>query len=53
MERIHGPVGRLGRYAATHSRLVIAIWVVIAVGLGLFAPRAETSLYAMRHGLVD
>jgi putative drug exporter of the RND superfamily len=39
-----GPIGRLGRYTATHFRLVAAIWVVIAVGLGLLAPRVETAL---------
>ena len=39
-----GPVGRLGRYAATHVRIVALAWVVIAVGLGFLAPRVETAL---------
>jgi putative drug exporter of the RND superfamily len=39
-----GPIGRLGRWAATHFRVVVAAWVVIAVGLGVFAPRAEQAL---------
>ncbi|MFN8215893.1 MAG: MMPL family transporter [Solirubrobacterales bacterium] len=39
-----GPVGRLGRFAASHRRGVFAAWVVIAVGLGFFAPRVETAL---------
>jgi RND superfamily putative drug exporter len=39
-----GPVGRLGQYAATHFRLVLTAWIVIALGLGVFAPRAEKAL---------
>jgi RND superfamily putative drug exporter len=39
-----GPVGRLGRYAATHVRVVAIAWTVIAVGLGFLAPRVETAL---------
>src|SRR5262245_53140116 len=39
-----GPLGRLGRFTATHFRAVIAAWVVVAVGLGLLAPRVETAL---------
>ena len=39
-----GPIGRLGRYAATHRRRVLFAWVLIAVGLGLLAPRVETAL---------
>ena len=39
-----GSIGRLGRWAATHFRAVVAAWVVIAVGLGVFAPRAEKAL---------
>ena len=31
-----GPVGRLGRYTATHFRLVLAGWLVVAVVLGFF-----------------
>ena len=39
-----GPIGRLGRYTATHFRVVLAAWLVVAVGLGFFAPRVETAL---------
>lgn len=43
-ERRHGPVGRLGYWAATNGRKVALIWVVIAVGFGIFAPQVETAL---------
>jgi putative drug exporter of the RND superfamily len=39
-----GPIGRLGRWTATHVRIVAAAWVVVAVGLGVLAPRAEQAL---------
>jgi RND superfamily putative drug exporter len=39
-----GPLGRLGRYTATHFRAVLLAWAVVAVGLGFFAPRVETAL---------
>jgi putative drug exporter of the RND superfamily len=39
-----GPIGRLGRYTATHFRAVLAGWVVLALALGFFAPRVETAL---------
>jgi putative drug exporter of the RND superfamily len=39
-----GPLGRLGRWTATHFRAVLAAWVVVAVGLGFFAPRVEKAL---------
>ncbi len=39
-----GPVGRLGRYAATHRRRVFVAWAIVAVGLGVLAPRVETAL---------
>jgi putative drug exporter of the RND superfamily len=39
-----GPIGRLGRWTATHFRVVAAAWLVIAVGLGFFAPRVEHAL---------
>jgi putative drug exporter of the RND superfamily len=39
-----GPVGRLGRLAAEHRGRVFVAWVVIAVGLGILAPRVETAL---------
>jgi putative drug exporter of the RND superfamily len=39
-----GPVGRLGRWTATHYRTVLGGWLVVAVVLGLFAPKVETAL---------
>ena len=39
-----GPIGRLGRFAATHLRVVLVGWLIVAVGLGLFAPKVETAL---------
>ncbi len=39
-----GPVGTLGQWTASHFRIVLASWLVIAVGLGFFAPRVETAL---------
>ncbi|HET9592026.1 MAG TPA: MMPL family transporter [Solirubrobacterales bacterium] len=39
-----GPVGRLGRLAATHRAATFAVWAVMAVGLGFLAPRVETAL---------
>jgi RND superfamily putative drug exporter len=40
----YGPVGRLGRWTATHFKLVALIWAVIALGLGFFAPKVEKAL---------
>jgi RND superfamily putative drug exporter len=40
----HGPIGRLGRWTATHFKLVAIAWAVIAIGLGVFAPRVEHAL---------
>ncbi len=39
-----GSIGRLGRWTATHFGVVAAAWVVVAVGLGVLAPRAEKAL---------
>jgi len=39
-----GPIGRLGRYTATHFRRVLIGWLLVAVVLGFFAPRVETAL---------
>ncbi len=39
-----GPIGRLGRYTATHFRVVLIGWAMIALGLGFLAPRVETAL---------
>jgi putative drug exporter of the RND superfamily len=42
--RAYGPIGRLGRYTATHFRTVAIGWLLVAVALGFFAPRVETAL---------
>jgi RND superfamily putative drug exporter len=39
-----GPLGRLGRYTATHVRVVLLGWLVVALGLGFFAPKVEKAL---------
>ncbi|WP_019875272.1 MMPL family transporter [Sporichthya polymorpha] len=39
-----GPVGRLGGWAADHARLVFTAWLLITVGLGMFAPKVEHAL---------
>lgn len=40
----YGPVGRLGRWAATHRRHVFIVWAILAIGLGAFAPKVEHAL---------
>src|SRR5262245_15176696 len=39
-----GRPGRLGRWAADHLRLVASAWLIVFVGLGVLAPRAEHAL---------
>src|SRR5688500_18087467 len=39
-----GPLGRLGRWSARHRRFVFVSWAVLAVALGVLAPRAEHAL---------
>jgi len=39
-----GPIGRLGRYTATHIRVVAIAWLLVAVALGALAPRVEHAL---------
>jgi RND superfamily putative drug exporter len=39
-----GPIGRLGRFAASQPRRVFVAWAVLAIGLGALAPRVETAL---------
>jgi putative drug exporter of the RND superfamily len=39
-----GPIGKLGHWTATHFRAVLVGWLVVAVALGVFAPRVETAL---------
>jgi RND superfamily putative drug exporter len=40
----YGPIGRLGGWTAAHFRVVAIAWMVVAVGLGLFAPKVEHAL---------
>jgi len=39
-----GPLGRLGQAVLRHARLTTVLWLLVIVGLGLFAPRVESSL---------
>ena len=39
-----GPIGRLGRFAASRRRLVFGTWAVLALALGFLAPRVEHAL---------
>ena len=39
-----GPIGRLGRWAADHVRVVAIAWAVVALALAVFAPKVETAL---------
>ncbi|MDQ6805171.1 MAG: MMPL family transporter [Actinomycetota bacterium] len=36
-----GPLGRLGRYTATHFRVVAIGWTLVAIALGGLAPKVE------------
>jgi RND superfamily putative drug exporter len=40
----YGRLGRLGRYTATHFRVVAVAWAILAITLGVFAPRVEHAL---------
>jgi RND superfamily putative drug exporter len=39
-----GPIGSVGRYTATHFRIVVIGWAIVALGLGFLAPRVEKAL---------
>ena len=39
-----GPIGRLGRFAATHRSWIFGAWAVLALGMGMLAPRVEHAL---------
>jgi RND superfamily putative drug exporter len=39
-----GPLGRLGSWTAGHVRAVAVAWLVVAVALGVLAPRVEHAL---------
>ena len=40
----YGPLGRLGRWTARRFGVVVTVWVLIAVGFGFFAPKAQSAL---------
>ena len=39
-----GPLGRLGRWTATHGKVVALAWVLVALPLAVLAPRVEHAL---------
>jgi putative drug exporter of the RND superfamily len=39
-----GPLGRLGVAVTHHARLTTAVWLLVIVGLGVFAPQVESQL---------
>ncbi|AWB91917.1 MMPL family transporter [Aeromicrobium chenweiae] len=39
-----GLLGRLGTWVTAHARLVTVAWLLVIVGLGLFAPKVEQNL---------
>lgn len=39
-----GPLGRLGIWVISHARLVTIAWLLVVVGLGIFAPKVEQNL---------
>ncbi|NLG47728.1 MMPL family transporter [Gordonia sp. (in: high G+C Gram-positive bacteria)] len=40
----HGPLARLGLWATAHGKMVAAVWILLVVGLGIFAPFVEKNL---------
>ncbi|WP_332643972.1 MMPL family transporter [Aeromicrobium sp.] len=39
-----GPLGRLGVWVTYHRRATAAVWLILIVGLGVFAPKVESQL---------
>ena len=39
-----GPLGRLGIAVTRHARLTTVVWLLVIVGLGVFAPKVEHNL---------
>lgn len=39
-----GPLGRLGLWVVDHRRIVTSVWVLLVIGLGIFAPFVEKNL---------
>lgn len=42
--RAYGLLGRLGLWVGRHARVTTGVWLMVIVGLGLFAPRVEAEL---------
>ena len=42
--RSAGALGRLGVWVSEHGRVVTAVWVLLVVGLGIFAPFVDKNL---------
>src|SRR4051794_24427648 len=42
--RLYGVLGRLGLAVTRRRRVTLAVWALVVVGLGVFAPRVETEL---------
>ena len=45
----HTPLARLGRWSHRRRKLVIAVWAVLTVGLGVFAPVATPKFSVQRR----
>src|SRR4249919_671647 len=39
-----GPLGRLGAAVTRHARATTVVWLLVIVGLGVFAPKVESEL---------
>ena len=39
-----GPLGRLGVWVIDHAKITTAVWLLLVIGLGAFAPRVEAAL---------
>ncbi|WP_372729457.1 MMPL family transporter [Nocardioides sp.] len=39
-----GPLGRLGVWVVDHAKVTTAVWLLLIIGLGAFAPRVEAEL---------
>jgi len=39
-----GPLGRLGLAVVDHARTTTVLWLIVIIGLGIFAPRVEAEL---------
>ena len=44
MRTSSGPLGRLGTWVTTHGQVVTITWLLLVIGLGVFAPRVEHNL---------